>query len=444
MRSSRSNRSRSDNNKLSLNSIKFEVAWARYALILLAVVAAVTAVYQARLDLAASAAYQGLAPRNPDSRLLAEWMIAAAPDDPYVRLATAHYYEKTFESNDLQKALAEFERAAALSPDHYGVWLQLGAARDREGDDAGAEAAYRRALELAPNYTSVSWAYGNSLLRHGNTEHGFQLIAKAAASDPNYSAPAVSTALHFFDGSPEDVRRVLGSNASTNASLTLILATQKKWDAAYDAWSRIPADARANYRDIGNWVVKSAADARQTRIAASIYGDLMGPSVSLPAVGNVTNGGFEDGVKLRNAGIFDWQIAEGTEPQIGLSEGVKKSGRYSMSITFDSFEASEFRTISQRVPVEPGASYEFEFFYRADIKSRANFKWDVIDLDQNVLATTDALSNNGDWASLRTRFTVPAQMDGVVIRFVRSGCGTAGACPVTGKIFFDDLSLKRP
>ena len=56
------------------------------------------------------------------------------------------------------------------------------------------------------------------------------------------------------------------------------------------------------------------------------------------------------------------------------------------------------------------------------------------------LGATPPLELNGDWATMKAKFTVPANTDGIIIRFVRTGCG-GGACPVTGKMSFDDLSF---
>lgn len=399
------------------------------------------ALYQARQDLAASAAYQGLDSRIPESRFLADWMVAASPNDPYTHLAAARYFEKTFEINDLDRGLAEYEAAAALAPNHYGIWLELGAARDRSGNSEGAEAAYQRALELAPTYASVEWAFGNLLIRHGKTEQGFDLISRAAASDPkNYADSAVSAALQFFDGDPDQVRKVLGSSSATNAALTNVLTSQRKWGPAYDAWNRIDKPERQAFKDIGNRLINMSNDALQTRIAVAVSADLYEQGLG---IGAITNGGFEGGLKLRNAGPFEWQVAQGAEPQIGLSEGVKRSGRYSMSVVFNSFEASEFRSISQRIAVEPGGVYEFNGFYRTDIKSKAAFRWEIADVHDRILGSSDPLALNGDWATIRARFTVPAEVDGIVLRFIRTGCGATGACPVTGKAYFDDFSLTR-
>ncbi len=178
-------------------------------------------------------------------------------------------------------------------------------------------------------------------------------------------------------------------------------------------------------------------------MAMSIYGDLMGDAGEKPVTGGITNGGFETPLKIRNPGLFEWQLAEGSQPEIGLSESVKRSGRYSLWLSFDAFEASEFCSISQPIAVEPGATYAFEGYYRAEIKSKAAFRWEILDHDGKSIGATEPLALNGDWASMRATFTVPTGTDGIILRFIRTGCGTTGACPVSGRMSFDDLSLKQ-
>ena len=65
------------------------------------------------------------------------------------------------------------------------------------------------------------------------------------------------------------------------------------------------------------------------------------------------NGGFENTVKLINAGLFEWKIADGTEPQIGLIETQKRSGKGSLSMLFNSYKAVRFRSVSQMIAVLP-------------------------------------------------------------------------------------------
>lgn len=380
---------------------------------------------------------------RPEAKLVADWLVDAAPGDTETHYAAAVVYERTFEPEDLARSLAEYETSVAVAPHNYLVWVNLGRARDRSGDADGAEAAFAKALSLAPNYASVQWAYGNALIRHGKADAGFTMIAKAAAFDPKYADSASSIALQIMDGDVAEARRLLGDTPDTNAALAKVLASQKRYDDAFDSWSRLSLDDKTTaFKDTSMTLLAIFSAANKLRIAAAITGDLFGESGVKPVTGQIGNGSFESGLKLRDARPFEWNIAEGTDPQIGLSTAAKRSGNYSLWLTFDSFESKAFRSIFQTVAVVPGATYEFEGFYRADIKSKATFKWEMIDPTNSVrLAVSDDLALAGDWTTLRVKFTVPETTDGVLIRFIREGCGVA-ACPASGKIAFDDFSLK--
>lgn len=380
---------------------------------------------------------------RPESKPVVESLVDMAPDDPQTHFIAARLFEKTFDDADLAKSLTEYETATALSPNNYLLWLELGKARDSSGDRASAEAAFHRALELAPNYSAVQWAYGNSLIRQGNSDQGFALIAKAAASDPQYSNPAAAIALQLFDGNVGEVRGVLGDSAEANAALASVLAAGNRFDDAFEAWSKLFADdKRSKFKQIGGKLVEQFVGAKKFQLAARVTGDLLSADSEKPVFGQVSNGGFENGVKLRNAGIFEWQIADGSAPQIGLSEGQPHSGKYSLLMSFNTFDAAAIRPVSQTVPVVPGASYEFEVFYKSDLKTTAAFKWEIADASTGTAITmTAAMTPVADWTSMKAKFTVPADADAIIIRFFREGC--AGTCPVNGKLSFDDLSIRR-
>ncbi len=381
---------------------------------------------------------------RPEARLIADWLVETAPNDAQTHYAAAIVYERTFEPEDLTRSLVEYETSAAVAPHNYLVWINLGRARDRSGDADGAEAAFAKALSLAPNYASVQWAYGNSLIRHGNTDEGFTMIAKAAAFDPQYAESASSIALQMMDGDVTQARRLLGDTSDTNAALAKVLAGQKRYEDAFDAWSRLSLeDKTTKFKDMSVTLLGVVSAAKKIRIAAAITGDISGEQGVKPVTGQIGNGGFEDGIKMRDSNAFEWNLAEGTDPQIGLSVAAKRSGNQSLWLTFDSFDSKAFRSIFQTVAVVPGATYEFEGFYRADVKSKATFKWEIVDPTNSArIAVSDDLALAGDWTTLRVNFTVPEATDGVVIRFIREGCGIA-ACPVSGKIAFDDLSLRQ-
>jgi len=385
-----------------------------------------------------------LDPSRPESMLVVDWLTQVSPNDPQTHFAAASLFEKTFETDDLTRSLREYEMAAALSPHNYVMWLNLGKARSLNGDAEGAEAAYARALELAPNYSSVQWVYGNLLIREGKSDEGFALLSKAAVLNQAYARTAVATALQMTDGDVVQARRMMGDSDITNVTLATSLAALKRDDEAFDSWSRLTAADKAdNFGEQGQALVGEFAAAKRFQLAARVEADLQTSDAAKPAVGQVVNGGFETAVKLKDTNLFDWKIDDGLEPQIGLTEAQKHSGNSSLWIAFDSFKASGFRAVSQTVAVVPATSYELEIFYRSDIKSAATLKWEVADAATGkAIASTAPMVPTADWTPIKAGFSVPADVDGVIIRLVREGC-IGSSCRMSGKIFFDDISIRR-
>jgi tetratricopeptide (TPR) repeat protein len=61
-------------------------------------------------------------------------------------------------ANRIPEARAWFERSVRLSKREPSLWHNLGIVRSRSGDDAGAEAAFAKAVELAPDNTTYRQA----------------------------------------------------------------------------------------------------------------------------------------------------------------------------------------------------------------------------------------------------------------------------------------------
>jgi tetratricopeptide (TPR) repeat protein len=378
------------------------------------------------------------------ARPLVDSLTEAAPDDPNVRLLAGVYYERTFDVADLDRSLSEYQRAADLDPSNYNLWLAVAQAKNRTGDVQGAEAAFQRSLGLAPNYADVQWAYGNFLFRQGRGNEGFPLIQRAAYGNADLAAPAVAIVTQISGGDITKVHELLGNDAVVNAALAQICISQKKFDEAVRAWAAIPSDLRrGKYRDTGQQLVSNALGLHTYRAAAIIAADLAGDEWTGSAVGQVMNGGFENGVKLRNAGTFEWQIGDAADPQIGLNEVQKHSGRYALTMVYNSVLSIGFRDVSQLVPIEPAAHYRLDVWYRSNLKTEGKFQWQVLDAATNkVLATTSEMTPSDNWTAVSASFGVPADIDGIKLMLVRSGC-TSAACPASGTIAFDDISISR-
>lgn len=382
--------------------------------------------------------------RLAESRVIAEWLAEISPNDPEAHYAFAVTLEKSFEPGDAERALSEYERAAELSPNNYLMWLALARASSRSGNVEDAQRAFSRAFELAPNYTNVHWAYGNFLVRQNRVDEGFALIAKAGASNQAYSGPAAVLAMQIFDNDIDRVRTMLGGSEEADVALAPVLASLKRYDDSFNAWDRLPNDLKVTrYRELSELLTGYMVGGGQFRYAARITAVLAQSEDSKPVIGAVSNGGFENEVKLKKAGPFEWQIGEGTEPQIGISQANKHTGNYGLWIVFNTFATADFRQVSQTVALEPGARYRLNAHYISALKTVSKLRFEVIGVTTGAtLAVTNELSPTNVWSPLAAEFTIPAETDGVKIQLRREGCN-GPACPVTGTLGLDDISITR-
>ena len=383
------------------------------------------------------------------AQLAARW----APADPQTHYAMAVLDEKSFRLEDVPRALSEFERATALSPNDYRLWLALGQARDRAGEADGAIAALREALRLAPHYAPVQWALSNVLLRRGAEEEAFALVRRAVESDPKFTEPALSVVWQLSGGDLSRVTQAVGDSAQVKSALSVFLAKQKLYEQAFASWNALAeADKKENFRANTDELLKQLLNGKKYRAALTVQTQIAaGGAANQAAAGaaaavaaeKITNPGFEAVVNTTGAGVFEWQIAEGLQPVVAFDETQKRGGARSLVIAFNSGDGKDFRGVQQTVVVAPDQKYKFEVFFRSDLNTSATVKWEILNAgDGNLLAATQAApSDSADWAALKTEFTTPADVEAVTIRLARAPCGSI-ICPIAGKIWFDDFSLQ--
>jgi hypothetical protein len=379
---------------------------------------------------------------HADQPAIAELGIALAPSDPQPHFSSGALLEKTFIPQDISKSLAEYEKATALSPHNYLFWLALGKARERAGDREAAEKALRRAVELAPNYAHVRWTLGNVLVRRGKSDEGFGEIRRAAESDATFMAPAIASAWQIFDGDIAAVKKAIGDSPQTSAALAVFLAKQKRFDEALAAWNALPAEAKTTtFKQNGEALYNQLLTDKKYRSAVALYPQVNPNAAESFAVGRIDNGGFERDVKMREAMAFEWQIAEGAQPQIILDNQQKRGGERSLLFVYNSPDGKNLRGAAQTVAVEAGKKYRFSAFYKSDLKTTATLRWEISDAaDGKVLGVSGAVAEKADWTNLSTEFSTNAATEAVVIRLARADCKSA-ICPISGKIWFDDLEF---
>ena len=378
-----------------------------------------------------------------EQKEVAEMSVGLAPDDPQTHFSSAVLHEKSFLPEDFEKSLAEYEKAAALSPNDFLLWLALGKSRERNGDVAGAEKALRRAVELAPNYVDTHWTLGNNLLRQGKSEEAYNEIRQSTIGSDIYVIPAIATAWQIFNGDIALVRKNIGDSPKLNIFLAGFLLKRENYDEAFEVWNGISPEMKTvNYRAQSEEIYNQLVGAGKYRYARIVKASLDNQAES-DVFGKVTNGGFENNVRQQKSDYFDWQIADAIQPLIGFDDRIKHDGKLSLVIIFNSPNGQDFRAVSQTVAVKAGKSYEFQAFYKSEIKALGTLRWEILSAaDRSVIAATEAIAENSDWSKLAATFSVPENAEAVILNLTRVNCGST-FCPITGKIWFDDFSLNE-
>lgn len=422
-------------------TLKTRNVFGRVLLVTAVIAACVTAYFAVRWNFASAIAWR-LDPAAPEAALLAPYLVEISPGDPTAHFFLAQFHEKSFEPGSEELAIASYRRAVELSPQNYVYRLALAKALSSAGDTDAADAEFERAVELAPHNSNVQWVYGNFLIRQGRSEDGFRMIATAVEGNEGYAMPAVTLAMQIFEGDVERIRAAMPDSENLEFALALNLVSAKRFDDAMSAWRRISAAGMTDkVRTFGSSMAERFIGFKSYAAGAAVLKDIGGKPVA--DLGAVNDPGFEAGVKMRDAGTFEWQIGKGAEPQITLTESSVRAGRYSLLIIFNSFATADFREVSQIVLAEPNVEYEFEVWYRSELKTEAKYYWEVIDAASSApLTRTPALVPSAEWAPAKASFKLPAGGDAVMLRFVREGC-VGPTCPTAGRIAFDDITLRK-
>jgi Tfp pilus assembly protein PilF len=370
-----------------------------------------------------------------DVKEIAEFAAAMSPRDSQTRYALAVLQDRSFLPADQAGSLAEFEAAAALSPHDYRYWLSVATARERDGNVAVAEAALNRAEQLAPNYAPIAWAKGNFLLRQKGPEEAVNALRAAVEKDGKYAAAAANALISVAGFGPESAAEMLGGSASVKAEIALALARSQKFNESVSIWRQIPAaDAISSFSEQRQQLYNALWAAKKFNLAAAISPDVLPDAFSNP--------GFEDEIRINASGAFTWQIAEGSQPAVGLDSQQKNSGSRSLAIIFNAAGGKEFRPVSQTVGLSGGANYRLKFFYKAEINSGAGLRFEVANAaDGTLIASSgDLRKSTVGWQEADAAFRRPDAVEAVTVRLVKTGCV---GCSVDGKIWFDDFSLTR-
>ncbi len=132
-------------------------------------------------------------------------------------------------SGRLQEAATEARRSTTLDPLGQ-AWILLGTILQFSGDLAGADAAYRHHLEIAPGTTAAQFGLARNLLLQGRAAEALVTAERLADEDHQlWVRAAAEHALGHAEASREAFQRLLELRAGTRA---LELAQLEAWRGA--------------------------------------------------------------------------------------------------------------------------------------------------------------------------------------------------------------------
>ncbi|HST51431.1 MAG TPA: tetratricopeptide repeat protein [Pyrinomonadaceae bacterium] len=427
--------------------INVRPVWARVPLAALAVAALVVSWYGVRWgigDTMADAAPLSFASDPTAAFESAEAAARLAPEDPLAHLTLARLYFASFDPQETPLALREYERAAALAPNDYLIWTEVGRARAALGDVDGGIAALKRAVELAPNYSEQRWHLGNALLRAGRSDEAFAELRRAADADPDKYRPQVfNLAWQVYGPDMARVIDAVGKTSPARAQLVGVLAGRGRFDDALSVWSSLSAEEKRAQAGAGAGLARALYGKGQYSRALQVLEEAGAQDI---APEKISNAGFESDIAQPGTQLFEWDVTPAPGAQVVLDTHTAHGGRRSLRVIFNASGQMDFRNVSQLVAVEPSTHYRLTYFVRTDeLKSAATLyalASDASTPDAPLAASPPAPTGTNDWQQASFEFTTGPKTEAVVVRIIRAGC-PEGACPIYGKIWYDDFDLQR-
>jgi tetratricopeptide (TPR) repeat protein len=379
---------------------------------------------------------------------VAEMAASLAPDDPLTHWRLAQVSLKNLPLDQQAQALAQFEKAVALSPNDYRFWVALGTASEQAGNRDRAEQALKKAVELAPSYAYPHWYLGNLLLRSSRYDEAFVELRRAAEADAELQTQQFNLVWEVYKPDPEALKRAVGDDSLARAKFALYLVNRQEFETGLKIWDGIGPDEKKSNKESGEALVNSLVTAWRYHDAVKVWNDLVGDTNNRIEIGRVFDGGFDDASRYGPEMPFTWQVQQVLGVQIGLDPTRSHSGASSLRLLFNVRTNLEGLNVMQLVPVAPGTEYEVEFYVKSEeLETGGPPIVQIVDPTTSGVIVTSPYVAIGDseWTRVALPLKTGDKTEALLIKIERPSCGTKEApiCPIFGSVWYDDFSFKR-
>jgi Tfp pilus assembly protein PilF len=354
------------------------------------------------------------------------------PDAEYVRAAILAA------KGELPTAVEAFSQAVTLRPRDYVLWLGLAHAREMNGDPAGAIAAGRQAVPLAPYYARPHWQLGNILVRAGRLNEGFKELSLSGADDPTLLPAIVDLEWQLSGGDADFVKR----------------AVEPKSPESYKALADYfknhgkVTDAIEMFREAGPTAEQERRQYLQELISARTFKEaalLWSIDHAAPGIGQLIDPGFERQSNLDEPG-FGWRRDNKSGSlSLSLDANNPREGRFSLRVDFNGDSDPGTAIISQLVLIDPRAHYQLRFAARTEGLVSGSLPYVVVfdAVSNQILGQTGAFPEpKTDWQNYIIDFQSSESASAVQLVLRRQPCSSS-SCPVFGHLWLDNFSLQK-
>ena len=371
--------------------------------------------------------------------------VALAPRDPHAHWRLGAIMERRLPADQMPQAVAEFEKAASLSPNDYRFWMDFGTALEQAGEVERAEKALRRSVELAPAYSYPRWYLGNLLLRSGRYPEAFSELRRASEADPTFQPQLFNAAWSIFRDDTQALTVAVGSTATARAGFAQYLIGFQRFDDGIGLWKSLNENERRANREAGEAIVKSLVASQRYHQAADVSNDLA-PATVHSSVGTFVDGSFESGLGYPEGSIFGWKVTSTPQAQIGIDHAQGYQSGRSLRLLFQVRSRLDAVNVSQLIPITADTEYELEYAVKtqklesADLLSVAVFD----EVEGNLLAQSEETpGGTSDWKLMKVSFKTGPKTQAITMRLHRNTCAPEGSCPIYGTVWYDNFNLQR-
>lgn len=162
------------------------------------------------------------------------------------------------DKNFLKKALEQFQKIVELAPDDTESWLMLGRLQKVDDNNAEAEAAYRKALELAPDNEDAMTGLAMVYADQGDTRRAAETLERVIAKNPSMRAlMALASAyeqLRDYENAANILSRAFEASGGNPEILRMLAQNQimsRQYDAAIGSLQQLVG---AEPNDFSSWL----------------------------------------------------------------------------------------------------------------------------------------------------------------------------------------------